>query len=301
MPVGFLNVGNTCYINAALQCLLSLDVLHRLLDGKDLAVGTPEQVFLKEFDDLRRMTDRDCIISPNRFIHSVKILARAKHNSLFDGRSQNDVLEFLAFAMDCFHTALARKVGNISFEENTALGKSCTEMLNAHFKDSYSEIIYYFYGIQLTNIQGSTTTVKPEPFFVVDLPVCGGTLQECIAGYLAAETIDWFNEAANKRESAQKFTTFWRLPEILIFSLKRFQGGRKEAKFVAIPEILTLPCGTGEKKYALKAVANHSGGVHSGHCTAHVKLNQWFLFDDEVVVANAEFQKNAYGLVYVVS
>jgi ubiquitin C-terminal hydrolase len=296
-----MNVGNTCYINAALQCLLSLDVLHRLLDGKELATGTPEQVFLKEYDDLRRMTTQNCIISPNRFIQSVQTLARAKHNNLFDGRSQNDVLEFLVFAMECFHTALERKVGNISFEEGTALGKACTQMLNDHFKNSYSEIIYYFYGIQITNIQGSTTTMKPEPFFVVDLPICGNTLEQCIVGYLAAETIDWFNEATNAREPAQKFTTFWRLPEILIFSLKRFQGARKDTQFVAIPDTLTLKCGESHKKYTLKAVANHSGSTNMGHCTAHVKLDQWFLFDDDHVLPNADYQKNAYGLIYVVS
>ena len=44
------NVGNTCFLNATLQCLVHLVELNEWLDKNE-----PEKVLIKEYNDLRKL------------------------------------------------------------------------------------------------------------------------------------------------------------------------------------------------------------------------------------------------------
>ena len=73
----FKNIGNTCYLNSALQCLMRLDLLNTSLDDVKVPSLTPAQLFFTEHNDLRRMAldHPNCVISPALFRHAVQVYA----------------------------------------------------------------------------------------------------------------------------------------------------------------------------------------------------------------------------------
>lgn len=81
---------------------------------------------------------------------------------------------------------------------------------------------------------------------------------------------------------ANKKLDLWKLPEILVFQLKRFKTSKYFVKkidtFVDFPvdELdLSKYVEKGEScLYELYAVSNHDGGIGLGHYTAYAKVSQ---------------------------
>jgi len=91
----------------------------------------------------------------------------------------------------------------------------------------------------------------------------------------------------------KKKLDIWKLPDILIINLKRFQFTKyqreKIESFVDVPLQLNMKnyCLSSkintnlEYNYDLYGVSNHYGGLAGGHYTAYCKVgNKWFEFDD---------------------
>ncbi|KAJ1950677.1 hypothetical protein FBU59_000566 [Linderina macrospora] len=147
------------------------------------------------------------------------------------------------------------------------------------------------------------------------------TLEECLAEFTRAEELGeedlWYCSRCKEHQQATKKFDLWRVPEILVVHLKRFQHSRawrdKLDAFVDFPiEGLDLTQtvvgeveGAGELVYDLIAVCNHYGGIGGGHYTAYA-LNpedqQWYDFNDSHVssVGSPEGVKTAaaYMLFY---
>ena len=150
---GLANLGNTCFMNSALQCLINTQELNNFLDtGKyKLKLSKkPEALILCEWDNLRKlMWSEDCTISPGGFVGSIQKVARIKNRIIFTGFSQNDLTEFLNFLTECFHTAISREVkmnitGNI-LNETDKMAKECYEMMKTMYKKEYSEFLNMFF------------------------------------------------------------------------------------------------------------------------------------------------------------
>ena len=98
---------------------------------------------------------------------------------------KNDMTEFLLFFMDCIHSSISRRVKmNINGTPQNDLDQTalkCYEMLKNTYSNEYSEIMELFYGIYVSEIVSKTKntvhSVKPENFFVLDLPVIDNTIE----------------------------------------------------------------------------------------------------------------------------
>ena len=277
----FGNLGNTCYMNTALQCLMRLPALNSLLDAWENPGETPVQQLVKEYDDLRVMatTNDNCFIKPGRFKQAVQIFARQKGLTEFISNNQQDAVEFILFMLNCIHDAMSRPIEIPDDPSDDAVTKQCRDMMRAQFAKTYSEIVDLFYGVHVSSINERSHT--PEVFLTVELPIPPGatTLTECIGAYTASDAIVWLNEQTGLVEPAAKQIHLKVLPRILICVLKRFnQQDQKNAAAIDIPERLDV----NSVQYELRCAVLHQGGTHAGHYAACARVHDaWTVLDDD--------------------
>ncbi|KAJ3052911.1 Ubiquitin carboxyl-terminal hydrolase 15 [Rhizophlyctis rosea] len=155
------------------------------------------------------------------------------------------------------------------------------------------------------------------------------TLQDCFDEFRKEETLGednaWYCPKCKEHRQAKKKLDIWRLPDIMVFNLKRFShsgrsiynrfsSGDKIEAFVNAPingldlrDVVIGPQKDLEGEdlvYDLFAVSNHSGYTSGGHYTAYGKnpLDQrWYKFDDSRVYKVEEknvMTDEAYLLFY---
>ena len=304
---GLANLGNTCFVNTAIQCFSHSYEVNDFLQKEDYKAQLnkkPESLILMEWDKLRKMMwSENCTISPGGFITAIQKVAKIKKKRIFTGNAQNDLPEFVIFLIDCFHGSILREVemtikGNVITEKDK-LAQKCFEMMQNMYKKEYSEFLGFFYGTmvsQIISLDGKILSIKPEPFNILSLPIPdkkNPTLTDCLNLYTEEENLDgdnqYFNDKVGKKEDAKKKLCFWSFPEILIIDLKRFTNAvKKNDVLVDFPlENLNLTnyvLGYNKKEsiYDLYGVCNHSGNVFGGHYTAFIKNsnNKWYHYND---------------------
>jgi ubiquitin carboxyl-terminal hydrolase 8 len=306
---GLTNLGNTCFMNTALQCLVHSNTLKDFLNSKKYETRLNkkiESLILLEFDKLRElMWSEDCIISPGGFLSSVQKVAKIKDRTIFTGFAQNDLTEFLVFIIDCFHMSIAREVdmeitGNVKTDDDK-LAKSCYGMLKTMYGKEYSEFLDMFYGVHVSEISSldkKSLALRPEPFLLLDIELADKnsdgeiTLEDCIKSYTKSELLNDDNsyetDDGNKIEAYKKLS-FWKLPDILVIAIKRFSNGiRKDESLVKFPiddlDMSSHIIGYNKNNYnyELFGICNHIGGIMGGHYYAYIKNenNKWYNFND---------------------
>jgi len=328
---GLANLGNTCFLNATIQVLSHTYELNEFLNTKKYKSrlnNKYESALLLEWDNLREILwDKNCVVSPYKFVKTVQKLAQLKGQTMFTGFDQNDLPEFLIFVIDCFHNAISRDVtmtiqGEIKNEKDKIAVKCYERIIQMYSKD-YSEIFKIFYGIhisQLVSVESNEIiSMTPEPYFIINLPIPldnkSPTLIDCFNLYVEGEILDGdnciFNEKIGKKEPAKKNLMFWSFPDILVIDIKRFNAmNRKNQILVDFPlENLDLSkyvigYNKNEYIYDLYGVCNHSGSVLGGHYTSFVKNanGKWYHYNDtsvsEVGMAQQIISSKAYCFFY---
>ncbi|CAI9100996.1 OLC1v1038210C1 [Oldenlandia corymbosa var. corymbosa] len=146
------------------------------------------------------------------------------------------------------------------------------------------------------------------------------SLFSCLDAFLEEEPLGpddmWYCPNCKEHRQATKKLDLWRLPEVLVFHLKRFSYSRwlknKLETLVDFP-IRNLDLSdyvkgrdSGERSnvYELYAVSNHSGRLGGGHYTANCRLIEgrgWYEFNDHLVSSIKEKEiktSEAYVLFY---
>ena len=308
---GLANLGNTCYLNSCMQMLSHCYSFNELLDNIDINSlnKIDDSILLIEWKNLKNlMWSQNCVISPNRYVNTVQKLSQNKNIELFSGFAQNDLPEFLVFIIDCFHNSLKRKVEmNItgtSRNKTDDMAKECFSMIKNMYSETYSELLNLFYGIHVSLLHSEDNEIllsyKPEPFCLIDLPIPENihscNIYSCLDLYIKPEILSgdnaWFNEKTNEKQNVNKCINFWKLPDILIISFKRFTNFNKKINTIITTPINNLDLskyvvGYDKEtfKYDLFGVCNHSGGCLGGHYTSFVKNanGKWYHFNDTQV------------------
>lgn len=129
----------------------------------------------------------------------------------------------------------------------------------------------------------------------------GVTLYDCMDAYTAREHLtgenQWMCDKCKSKVDAERSTSWWLAPDVLVILLKRFQYTASGFEKVNVPvefpsKDLTLRIGGNtqnpESMYDLYGVVNHTGSLSSGHYTAVClddQTDQWSFFNDHRVVS----------------
>lgn len=311
---GLINLGNTCFMNSSLQCLMNTIPLtdyflgydYRSEINRDNFLGTGGELVTAYASLVKEMwLGKKKAVEPSAF--KAKLEAFAPQ---FYGTEQQDSQELLSCLLDGVHEDLNRVKKKPYIEDKDCDGTNdegdAVLAWQNYLQRDRSIIVDLFQGQLRNEIRCSEcnhTSVKFDAFMYLSLPVSDTchSIDDCLDLFCAAEVLagenQWYCSKCKRHVDATKKFDLWTLPPILIVHLKRFKftrSGRKKK----IDRQLKYPLegwnlsrsmksnhGSAEKdSYDLYAVSNHSGGdLGFGHYTA-MALNRfddcWYDFND---------------------
>jgi ubiquitin carboxyl-terminal hydrolase 7 len=280
--VGIYNEGATCYLASLLQSLYHIPAFrHKIFSMNAQYEGSILYELQNIFYNLYK---GDGTVSIAPLLHS---FGWSNEESSY----QQDVHELLRVL---FETIEAKKKGVI---KNLFSGISIRE-------------------IKCRKVDYSSK--KYEDFFDIDLDIAGcKDLKESLAKYCKGDALLGDNRYRTEQYGLQEadiFTSFEKLPSILMLHLKRFVytgfGSTKVTQDFEFPKEMTLKEGDQDYTFHLSTILVHLGSTtNSGHYIAHIQVHdKWYEFNDEdvseinekrAIDGNFGGTSCAYMLIYV--
>lgn len=327
MSKGFTNLGNTCYMNSALQCLshlpqLNLDNQDLIKDIKKRSSKTDVSVMKQLLNLQHAVWEEDNKVVSTKGVLESFILQCRKSDVFFESFQQNDTTEFLNTYMDFLHESIKRKVNiTITGEPQNNYDKlklKSIETWKLFFENNYSYIIVKFYSQLLTlttcpNCDYYTSNHEPIMGINLTLKEDYKNIYDCLNEFTDKETLDienkWTCDKCKCKVQPKKEVKFWNLSDVLMLSIKTFRMNKKIEKHIDFPEELKMDdyCinNKGNATYTLSGICIHGGSLDGGHyyamCKDH-KENQWRIHNDtnvsETTIDNV-LSQTPYCLFYI--
>ncbi|KAF8622116.1 hypothetical protein AX15_007251 [Amanita polypyramis BW_CC] len=300
LGAGLINLGNTCFLNSVLQCLIHTPPLLRILIAHHRDRCRIEKGFCMTCN-LRKVavTAHTSVqaFTPRSITEWLQTIA--KH--MKRGR-QEDSHEFLRYAVDALQKAclagyppkLDHKLAETTWVHKI-FGGQLRSRVTCHDCGYNSDTFDRILDLSLDIFRSDSLKDALRKFVAIDY-LKGADKYKC--------------EKCKKPVIAEKRFTIHEAPVVLTVHLKRFSPlGRKINHYIEYGDRITLNPYMSEGQhgfsYSLYGVICHvGGGPNSGHYFAYVKSKDghWWEMNDEMVtpVAGAPVgKKNAYVLFYL--
>ena len=309
---GLANVGNTCYLNSAMQALCKSAPFqayfgteawtkHRHSDrkGYDLAGNVAHLV-----TDLN--APGNTMINPSKFVRTFIEFANPINDDIRFG-AQACAAEAIQILLDGLHVQQSREVlmsftGDTDTTEFAEMMRSL-ESWKTFFHKEFSPLVNEFYGQTQVKVACggcAATSTRYEPWGVLKVSIPGAdkagaaapNLARCISSTLEKEKLDdYVCDTCKARGLATMTPTISRFPPYIILSLKRFTntGAKVRARIAYDEERIDLsehcawPTLQDKPVYRVVSTIEHLGSSRGGHYVMRNRDSsdgKWYVYDD---------------------
>ncbi|NXJ16785.1 UBP36 hydrolase, partial [Odontophorus gujanensis] len=300
---GLHNLGNTCFLNATLQCLTYTPPLACYLLSKEHSRtcewgGGFCMMCTMQNHVIQAFANSGNAIKPMPFIQNLKKIAQH-----FRFGNQEDAHEFLRYTIDAMQKACLSDCARLDrqTQATTLVHQVFGGYLRSRVKCSACKSVSDTYDPYLDvslEIRQAKNVLRALELFVKSDVLSGENAYMC--------------PRCKKKVSASKRFTIHRASNVLTLSLKRFAdfSGGKITTDVGYPEFLNIRPYMSQNigdpvMYGLYAVLVHSGyNCHAGHYYCYVKASngQWYQMNDSIVHCSnikVVLNQQAYVLFYL--
>ena len=305
--VGFRNLGNTCFMNSILQCLVRLppfrDALS-LISRSDICSSSKLRGnFAMAFKSLIlevMNSNNFTVISPSEVKTQIGF-----HSRQFQGYDQQDSAELFRCILEGLNIELNSVTTKPPYREMTGnITENLRDIADRWWNYSLSRdnsLVTDFFQGQFSSIitckSCSYGSISCDSFLCMNLPspdsyMRSTSIDECLSMYFKESHLQSYRcEKCKQKGNCSQKISLYRFPKILVLQLKRFHvdGFRKERlnTDISYPDELNLEnykhkiSTANNTMYKLYGISHHIGSLYSGHYIAECRENnRWYSFDD---------------------